>query len=60
MDDGGGDLFPKRIANGIEIQQIKLRAGQPVRSPSGSELWGALDEVMANQSTGAGDPDNWF
>jgi len=58
MDDGSGLLMLECVPDCGEIYQIELRASEAARLPARGEPGCDLDEVIANQPTGAGDPDD--
>ena len=48
------------VANRAEIRQIELRAGQADDLRAGSVMRRSLDEIIAQESARAGDPNELF
>ena len=56
MNDELWRFLVKRAVDGGEIEQVELRPGQAADTPGARELRRGLDEVVADESAGAGDP----
>lgn len=56
VDDGSGLSVTEQLAHGVEVSEIKVNTSKAARLPEWCKLWCGSDEVIADQSAGAGDP----
>jgi hypothetical protein len=57
VDDELRLVLPERAFDGGEVEQVKIRTGECPHLPIRSKLRRGLNEIIANQSVCACDPD---